>query len=124
MSGFTLREATREDVPAIFSLVKGLALYEKSPDAVLATEDVLRENIFERQQAHVVLACVGQEAVGMALYVNSYDCNERNTLADGCFCSAGTFLRGQVDEVCSFSFSSEEQLSTAMKKVSTSKTCS
>jgi hypothetical protein len=66
-----LRPASREDVPAILELVKALAAYEKCPEAVLATEDVLRENIFDREHAHVVLALADGQAVGMAVYVSA-----------------------------------------------------
>ncbi len=52
-----LRPATPADVPAILELVRELATYEREADAVVATEDQLREALFGEHHAayaHVV----------------------------------------------------------------------
>ena len=41
-----IRPATESDVPAILGLVRELAAYEREPDAVVATEEALREALF------------------------------------------------------------------------------
>ena len=38
MSNLSIHPATRDDVPALLSLIRGLAAYEKKPQAVVATE--------------------------------------------------------------------------------------
>ncbi len=67
----TIRTATASDLPAIYNLVTELAIYEKEPDAVIATlEDYQRdfaEGLFECQVAE-------QDGVvfGMTLYYLTY----------------------------------------------------
>ena len=51
------REAREEDCALILSFIKGLAEYEKLLDEVVATEDILREWIFEKQKAEVIFVC-------------------------------------------------------------------
>lgn len=65
-----LRPATEEDISSILGLIKELALYEKAPERVEATEDSLRKTLYgPRPYAEVVLAVDGETAVGMALFV-------------------------------------------------------
>jgi len=67
----TVRQATAEDLAAIYSLVVELAIYEKEPDAVTATiEDYQRDFADGVFQAHV--AEDGNEVVGMTLYYLTY----------------------------------------------------
>ena len=55
--GFRIREATAEDVPALFALIKGLAEYERLLEQLSATEESLRCHLFgERQAAEAALA--------------------------------------------------------------------
>ncbi|MFS8581546.1 MAG: hypothetical protein FWJ61_01770 [Limnochordales bacterium] len=41
-----IRPARVEDVPVIAGLIRELAIYEREPDAVVATEDDLRRALF------------------------------------------------------------------------------
>ena len=72
-----IRKATRADVPAILALVRELAVYEREPDAVIATEaDFLRDG-FGESPAFFVLVALDEGAqsasvVGFALYFFSY----------------------------------------------------
>ena len=68
-----LRPATAADVPVILGLIRGLAVYERAPDAVTATEeDLLRDGFGPSPRFHVVLAEWGGEAVGFAFYFHNY----------------------------------------------------
>lgn len=70
-----LRPARAEDVPLILSFIRGLADYEKLSHEVEATEERLRSTLFPaegRPAAECVLAFLGQEAVGFALYFTTY----------------------------------------------------
>jgi GNAT superfamily N-acetyltransferase len=72
-TAFTLRRATATDVPAILSLIRALAEYEREPDAVVASEaDLLRDGFGARPSFEVILAEVDGGAVGMAFYFFSY----------------------------------------------------
>lgn len=64
----TIRKAQKQDVPVVLQLIKELAEYEKEPDAVEATEEILEQSIFDKQQANVVLLEEGGQTIGFALY--------------------------------------------------------
>lgn len=70
---FRLRDATRDDVPAILQLIRALAEYEKEPKAAVATaDDLLRDGFGERPLFRVVMAEWDGEAVGFAFYFFNY----------------------------------------------------
>ena len=61
------------DVPAILSLIRELAEYERAPNDVVATEDQLRENLFGAQPAaEVLLGEEEDEPVCFALFFNNF----------------------------------------------------
>lgn len=68
-----IRYATAEDVGLILEFVRSLATYEKMLDQVIATEEILREWIFEKKKAEVIFAVDerGQE-VGFALFFHNF----------------------------------------------------
>jgi len=67
----TIRKATQEDIPAILALVQELAIFEKEPQAVLATLDDYKKHfsagLFE---SHV--ADIQGDVVGMAIYYDTF----------------------------------------------------
>ncbi len=68
-----IRAATPADIPAIHRLIVELAIYEKEPDAVKATQADLEAALFgERPVAECVLAEMAGEAVGMALFFTNF----------------------------------------------------
>jgi GNAT superfamily N-acetyltransferase len=69
---FTLRDATEADLPQILTLIKDLAEYEKLLPAVTATEEILRESLFRKRAAEVVLAYCGEELAGFAVYFQTF----------------------------------------------------
>ena len=69
---FTLRDATEDDLPLILTLIKDLAEYERLADKVTATEAVLRESLFRKRAAEVVLAYCGDELAGFAVYFQTF----------------------------------------------------
>jgi len=65
----TLRTATVDDCRLILEFIRELALYEKAPDAVVATEDQLREHGFgAKPQFEAIIAELDGEPAGMALF--------------------------------------------------------
>jgi GNAT superfamily N-acetyltransferase len=65
--------ATERDTPVILALIKALAEYEQKQDEVEATEDDVRESLFgEWAAAEVVLAYVGTDVAGFALFFHNY----------------------------------------------------
>ena len=72
MENLTIRYATEADVALILSFIKGLAEYENMSDQVVADEALLREWIFEKKKAEVILAVADGEAVGFALFFHNF----------------------------------------------------
>ena len=65
--------ATERDVPQILELIKGLAEYERLSHVVEVTEDRLRRTLFgDRPAGEVLLAFVGEECAGFALFFTNY----------------------------------------------------
>lgn len=72
MSNISFRPALPEDCPLILSFIKALAEYEKMSDQVVATEELLREWIFEKGKAEVIFPVVDGEEVGFALFFHNF----------------------------------------------------
>ena len=72
MNDISFRPAVPEDCPLILSFIKALAEYEKMSDQVVATEELLREWIFEKGKAEVIFPVVGGEEVGFALFFHNF----------------------------------------------------
>jgi GNAT superfamily N-acetyltransferase len=70
---FQIVPAGERDVPLVLSFIRKLAEYEKLSDQVVATEELLREGLFgARRVAEVVVAYMGEEPVGFALYFHNF----------------------------------------------------
>ncbi|MHB8186217.1 MAG: GNAT family N-acetyltransferase [Dermatophilaceae bacterium] len=68
---WSIRPAEPDDVPAILGLVRELAVYEKEPDAVEATETDFRAALFpdgHTPTAFAHVAMVDDTVVGMAIW--------------------------------------------------------
>lgn len=68
-----IREARSDDVGDLLRLIFALAEYEHEPDAVMTTEDTLRQSLFgpnPKARAHVAEA--DGRVVGMAVWFLSY----------------------------------------------------
>jgi GNAT superfamily N-acetyltransferase len=69
----SIRPATPADVPAILGFIRELALYEREPDAVLATEaDLLRDGWGATPRFTALIADYEGAPAGFALYFTSY----------------------------------------------------
>jgi len=68
-----IRPATPADVPQILAFIRELALYEREPDAVLATEsDLLRDGFGPTPRFRCVIAELEAIPAGFALFFTSY----------------------------------------------------
>ena len=63
-----IRKAERKDVPLLLEFIKGIALYEKMENEVVASPDVLEREMFDENRAEAVFAVVDGREVGFALY--------------------------------------------------------
>ena len=66
------RFAKTEDTEKILFFIKALADYEKMSDDVVATQDLLKEWIFEKKKAEVIFALENGKEVGFALFFHNF----------------------------------------------------
>lgn len=72
LGNFKIRFAQPEDTPLILEFIKGLAEYEKMLDCVEATEEILRETLFTRKAAEVIIGEYNGLPVGFALFFHNF----------------------------------------------------
>ena len=72
MSCFETVYATENDCAEILNFINLLAEYEKMQNEVVATEDLLKEWIFEKKKAEVIFAVEDGKKVGFALFFHNF----------------------------------------------------
>ena len=66
------RFAAQQDAALILDFIKDLAEYEKMSDLVVANEELIRENLFEKKRAEVIFAMENGKEVGFALFFHNF----------------------------------------------------
>ena len=72
MAELTFRFAVRADTPKILFFIRALAEYEQMADQVVATEELLAEQLFDRGGAEVLFALEDGQEVGFALFFHNF----------------------------------------------------
>jgi len=72
MSDCTVRPARPGDEAKILTFIRALAAYEHMADQVVATPELLREWLFERNKAEVIFAVAEGKEVGFALFFHNF----------------------------------------------------
>ena len=72
MESVLFRFANKDDVPLILRFIRELAAYENMLDDVTATEELLREWLFEKNKAEVIFAVEGEKEIGFALFFHNF----------------------------------------------------
>jgi len=72
VKNFTIRFAEKSDVSLILGFIKELAEYEKMLNQVVATEEILRESLFERKVAEVIIGEYDHKPVSFALFFHNF----------------------------------------------------
>ena len=67
-----IRFARREDTSLILHFIRSLAEYEKMLDLVVADEELLADQLFEKKNAEVIFAMEGEKEVGFALFFHNF----------------------------------------------------
>lgn len=70
--GLNFRLAEEQDIAKILYFIKELAAYEKMADEVVATEELIKEWLFEKKKAEVIFAVENGEEVGCALFFQNF----------------------------------------------------
>ncbi|HHV74671.1 GNAT family N-acetyltransferase [Thermoanaerobacterium sp. R66] len=69
---FKLRFARKKDVALVLSFIKELAEYENMLHEVVATEKLLKESLFDRKVAEVIIGEYEDKPVGFALFFYNF----------------------------------------------------
>lgn len=69
---FKIRIAKEEDTSLILKFIKELADYEKLLSEVVATEEILRESLFKRNMAEVIIGELNGKPIGFALFFHNF----------------------------------------------------
>ncbi len=72
MSNMKIRYAEEKDIPLILQFINELADYEHMLNEVVATEEILKEWIFEKGNAEVIFALEDEKEVGFALFFHNF----------------------------------------------------
>lgn len=67
-NNLTIRRTTEKDLHLIYELINGLALYEKRPQDMTGTEEMLKYWIFDKKVATALIAEFDGNPVGYAIY--------------------------------------------------------
>lgn len=67
-----IRFAEETDVKLILDFIKELADYEKLLHEVVATEEILRESLFERKAAEVIIVEYKGQPIGFTLFFHNF----------------------------------------------------
>jgi GNAT superfamily N-acetyltransferase len=72
-ASFTIRPAKKSDVAAIHTFISRLADYERLSNEMKATRALLNKHLFgPRPAAEVLIASIGRDPVGFALFFTTY----------------------------------------------------
>ena len=72
MEKVSIRNANEKDTPLILDFIKQLSVYEKLPDEVSATVEILEKSIFIEKSAKVIFILEDDKEVGFALYFYNF----------------------------------------------------
>lgn len=72
MNKLNFRFAEEKDTALILQFIKELASYEKMLNEVVATEELLKEWIFEKNKAEIIFAIDNRVEVGFALFFHNF----------------------------------------------------
>lgn len=72
LENYKLKFAEEKDVPVILGFIKELASYENLTHEVVATEELLKQSLFERRMAEVIIGEYEGKPVGFALFFHNF----------------------------------------------------
>ena len=72
-TSFSIRPGQKQDIPAVFALIKELALYEKAPNEVVVTPEQLEEWAFgENPYYGLIIAEENNQVIGTSIYYTRF----------------------------------------------------
>lgn len=67
-----VRKATPKDMDLLYEMINGLATYEKRPEDMTGLIKMLKYFLFEKEIATAVIAEMGDEPIGYAIYYPTF----------------------------------------------------
>ena len=67
-----IRNAQVNDIPTLIALIQELADYEKLSNEAVATEELLKFWLFDKERAEAIILEVDQIVIGFALYFHNF----------------------------------------------------
>jgi len=73
LTNFTIKPATKKDVPVILAFIKKLADYERLSHEAVATDELLQRTLFgQRRTAEVAIGYFNNQPVGFVLFFHNF----------------------------------------------------
>lgn len=72
LENFKIRFAQENDVELVYEFIRELAEYEKMLEEMVATPELLRESLFERKVAEVIIGEYENKPVAFALFFHNF----------------------------------------------------
>ena len=72
LENFKIRLAQENDVELVYEFIRDLAEYEKMLEGMVATPELLRESLFERKVAEVIIGEYENKPVAFALFFHNF----------------------------------------------------
>ena len=73
LTNFTIKPATKKDVPVILAFIKKLADYERLSHEAVATDELLQRTLFgQRRTAEVAIGYFSNQPVGFVLFFHNF----------------------------------------------------
>ena len=68
----TIRKATTKDLDFLFEMINGLAKYEKRPEDMTGSKEMLKSWLFEKKIATPIIAQTSDGPIGYAIYYPTF----------------------------------------------------
>jgi GNAT superfamily N-acetyltransferase len=72
INNLIIRDASIDDAPTILLFIKKIAKYEKLEKEVVATVGILKEYIYRRKYAHVILCELNNKTIAFAVFFYTF----------------------------------------------------
>jgi len=72
VENYSFRYAEEKDIPLILDFILRLARYEKLENQVIATEELLLEELFVKKHAQVIFVTENERELGFALFFHNF----------------------------------------------------
>src|SRR3990167_10022171 len=69
---FEIKLAQENDIPIIFEFIRQLVEHNNSSNELIATEEILKDSLFIKKYAEVIIGYLNKQAVAYALFLHNF----------------------------------------------------